>query len=210
MWVKEGYTQHAITLYAQDKETIDTWFWLGFGLRCIDAIREVAAINIDKSSIHIKKVGEDDISLLADLQNKLHNYFRSSPTFMTSQEEDPIKYLKEWISKDNHHIWMACSDEKPIGFMKIEASGERFITEHLDVMNITGAYVDENARELNVGTALLGVIQEWLLEYNYKVCGVDYESINTTGSNFWNKYFTPYNYSVVRRIDERVIDKRMM
>jgi|SRR5690554_1160034 len=207
MWVKEGYTQHAITLYAQDKETLDTWFWLGFGLRCIDAMREVAPINIGKSDIDIKKVGEADISLLADLQNKHHIYYKNSPIFIPLQEEEPIKYLKEWISKDNHHLWMACRDEKPIGFMKIEPSGERFITEHPVVMNITGAYVDETARKLNVGSSLLGVIQEWLFENKYKLCGVDYESINTIGSNFWNKYFTPYTYSVVRRIDERVINK---
>jgi len=204
MWVNEGHTQHAITLFDQDKETIDTWFWLGFGLRCIDAMREVAPINIDKIIIDIKKVGEADISLLADLQNKLHNYFISSPIFMPLQDEDPIKYLNKWMSKDNHHLWMACSDEKPIGFMKFEPTGERFITEHPDIMNITGAYIDETARKLNVGTTLLGVIQEWLLENNYKLCGVDYESINSIGSNFWNKYFTPYTYSVVRRIDERV------
>ncbi|PRX29311.1 acetyltransferase (GNAT) family protein [Orenia metallireducens] len=208
LWVKNNYTQHAITLYAQDKETIDTWFWLGFGLRCVDAIREVSSIKKINRNISIKKVEENDISSLANVQNDLHMYFRNSPMFMPAQKEDPIQYLKEWLSKDNHHLWIAYDSEqkKALGLMKIEPSGERFITEHPKMRNITGVYVDKKYRQKKIGVSLLGAIQEWLLENDYKLCGVDYESFNILGSNFWNKYFTPYTYSLVRRIDERILE----
>ncbi len=131
IWVGNGITNHSITLYAQDTETIDTWFWLGFGLRCVDAIREVSLISKINRSIEIKKVKENDIPFLANVQNELHMYFRKSPIFMPVQEENPIDYLKEWLSKDNHHLWMAYDNEqtKTLGLMKIEPSGERFITE---------------------------------------------------------------------------------
>lgn len=52
---------------------------------------------------------------------------------------------------------------------------------------------------------MLSAIQKWLLENDYTHCGVDYESFNISGSNFWNKYFTPYTDSFVRRIDERIL-----
>lgn len=71
-------------------------------------------------------------------------------------------------------------------------------------MNITGAYVLESERKKGIGTMLLGAIQEWLLQNGYTLCGVDFESINITGSRFWNKHFVPYAYSMVRRIDERI------
>lgn len=35
--------------------------------------------------------------------------------------------------------------------------------------------------------------------------GVDYETVNPTALHFWTKYFTPYTYSYIRRIDERVV-----
>lgn len=35
--------------------------------------------------------------------------------------------------------------------------------------------------------------------------GVDYETVNPTALYFWTKYFTPYTYSYIRRIDERVV-----
>ena len=37
--------------------------------------------------------------------------------------------------------------------------------------------------------------------------GVDYESINPKGNRFWFKHFLPYTYSLVRRIDERILDE---
>jgi hypothetical protein len=38
--------------------------------------------------------------------------------------------------------------------------------------------------------------------------GVDYESINPSGAGFWQKYFTEYTHSVVRRIDEHAKKKK--
>ena len=41
----------------------------------------------------------------------------------------------------------------------------------------------------------------------YTRLGVDFESINPSGSGFWLKYFNAYTNSVVRRIDERIIQR---
>lgn len=204
-WVEKGITNHSITLYAQDKETIDTWFWMGFGLRCVDAIREVDRINQEKSEINIKKARLNDVSSLADIDRKHNSYYEESPIFMPVKVKDPISHLTERLSKENHHMWIAYDNERVIGYMRIEPNGESFISEHQDVMNITGAYVEDTYRGKYVGTYLLDRIQQWLIDNKYKLCGVDYESINITGSNFWNKYFTAYTYSLARRIDERII-----
>jgi len=205
IWVEKGITNHSITLYAQDKEILDTWFWMGFGIRCVDAIREVNQINKEKSEINIKKAKLSDVSSLADIDAKHNSYYKESPIFMPVQEEDPISHLTEWLGKENHHMWVAYDNKKVIGYMRIEENGERLFTEHQDIMNITGAYVEETYRGKSIGTYLLDSIQKWLIENEYKLCGVDFESINITGSEFWNKYFTPYTYSLARRIDERII-----
>ncbi len=214
LWIQKGHTNHGITLFTHLENVVDTWFWLGFGLRCVDAIREVAPIESTitacnkntSSDICIKKTDKSDIYSLTEIQRVHHMYYRNSPIFMPEQDEDPIQHLTEWLSKDNHHLWAAYQDGKPIGYMRIQADGgEAFVAEHPNVMNITGAYVDNNFRGLNIGTSLLGAIQEWLIDNNIKLCGVDFESLNISGSGFWNKHFTPYTYSVVRRIDERIL-----
>jgi hypothetical protein len=204
-WVEDGFTHHALTIYAHDRETIDTFFRLGFGLRCVDAMRKVTVTNKDNSGVKIKKMGNERIAEIADMQGKLQNYFESSPIFTPVEKEDPEKYLDNWLKGKNHHLWAAYKDNKPAGFVKIEPSGERFITESDEVMNITGAYVVEEYRRSKIAGSLLGEIQKWMLENDYRLCGVDYESFNVAGSKFWNQFFTPYTYSLVRRIDERVL-----
>jgi GNAT superfamily N-acetyltransferase len=204
-WVEGGFTHHALTVYAHDKETIDTFSWLGFGLRCVDAMRENAAIEKNNTEVSIKKVGKEGISKIVNLQNKLRNYLTKSPVFIPVEKEAPEKYLDNWLTNNNRHLWVADKDKEAVGFMKIEPEGERFITELEEVMNITGAYVKEEYRQSRIGASLLGDIQKWLLDNDYNLCGVDYESFNLSGSNFWDNFFTPYTYSLVRRIDERVL-----
>lgn len=40
----------------------------------------------------------------------------------------------------------------------------------------------------------------------YTSLGVDFESFNSTAYGFWMKYFTAYTHSVVRRIDDRILE----
>ncbi|WBW97120.1 GNAT family N-acetyltransferase [Oceanirhabdus sp. W0125-5] len=204
MWVKESYMNHAITLYTHDRETIDTWFWLGFGLRCVDAVREVAPINVENENIIIYKAKEEDIHHIASITGKTNEHLNLSPMFMPRVNKDIEKKLSKWFHNENHHMWVACRDNMPVGYMKIEPDGESFISEHTNIMHIKGAYVADSERNSGVGGMLLGEIQQWLMKNGYPLCGVDFESFNIEGSHFWTKYFTPYTYSMVRRIDERI------
>lgn len=206
IWVEQEIMQHAITLYVQDEITLETWFRLGFGMRCVDGIREVASINYKKSGITIKKAKLSDVPSLAGIDQKHNKYYRSSPLFMHVEEENSIEHLTKWLNEDNHHLWIAYNGNQIIGYMRIEPTGESFIVEDKDVMNITGAYVDPIHRGKGIGACLLDSIQNWLASNNYSLCGVDYESFNISGSRFWEKHFTPYTYSLVRRMDERVLD----
>lgn len=210
-WVRNACFTHALTFFAHDTETIDLWFWQGFGLRCVDSICELKTISANNlSNINnpynfiIKKADLFDIPDLANIHRQHNNYYRNSPVFMPGRYEDPVQDLTDWLKKDNHHLWAAYQDGKPLGYMRIQPEAETFVSKHRDVMNITGAYVLESERKAGIGTMLLGEIQKWLLQNGYTLCGVDFESINITGSRFWNKHFTPYTYSMVRRIDERI------
>lgn len=184
MWVKKGCVSHAVTFFAHDKQTIDTWFWQGFGLRCIDAIREAVPTNINNPSVLVKKADIAEVSNLANI-HRLHNqYYRNSPVFMPKPDIEPVKDLTEWLANDNHHLWVAYCEEEPLGYMRIEPTAETFVSEHKDVMNITGAYVMEKGGRYGIGTALLGTIQQWLFEKGYPLLGVGFEAINTVGSSF--------------------------
>jgi len=206
LWVRQGLLCHAATFFAHDREAVETWFWLGFGLRCVDAIREATPIEAHDCRVAVKKADVDDIPSIADIHTRHFSYYRSSPIFMDKPLGDPSQDFLDWISKPNHHLWIAFADGKPLGYIRIEPDGESFVSRHPSVMNITGAYVAEGRRGSGVGVSLLAELQQWLIQNGYKLCGVDFESINSIGSRFWTRRFTPYTYSMVRRIDERILE----
>ncbi len=201
-WVENGRLSHAITVFTHDTDLVKTWYWLGFGLRCVDSLREVSTI--ESSSTEVRKAALRDIPMICELHRQHNLYYRNSPIFMPNPDEDPIEDLKSWLKKENRHLWIAYEKEKPVGYIRIQPRAESFVSEDKDVMNITGIFVERDHRCSGVATSLLDSVQNWFLENNYKLCGVDFESINYLGSNFWNRYFTPYMYSMTRRIDERI------
>ena len=205
-WVEQNCLNHAITILTCDRDVINSFFRLGFGLRCMDAIKEVKEIkNIsDNSKLNIKKATLTDIEKMKDLYKENCLYYKKSPLFMPVSNNISIEELKDWFNKINHHLWVVYKDNKIIGFMRIEPTGETIISKHPAMMNITGAYIDQEYRRQNIGEQLLIHVMDWLKNKEYKLCGVDFESINITGSNFWLKHFTPYTNSLVRHIDDRI------
>lgn len=205
-WVKDGYLSHTITVYAKNCIDVDTWFWLGFGNRCVDSIKSCETVETTNQKKRIKKAEFEDLESLAILEEKNHKYFRTTPLFMPAEDTNPLKSLKEWFSAENRHLWLAFESEKPVGFMRIQNEGESFISYHKSIMNITGAYIIPEKRGGNIATDLLNEIQNWLLKNDYPLLGVDFESFNIKGASFWNSHFTPYTFSLSRRIDERISD----
>ncbi|MEC9489280.1 MAG: GNAT family N-acetyltransferase [Halanaerobium sp.] len=205
IWTNRACLNHAITLFAHDSIAVDTWSWLGFGLRCVDAIRKVEPVVRENDDILIRKATERDLSDLVSLSQEFAHYFAEPPIFMARGDEDYAAYHQKWLDDEEHHLWLALKEDKALGYIKIEPDGESFLSEHRSVMNITGAFVTAEYRKKGLGKTLLAAVQDWLIENQYPLCGVDFEAFNISGSNFWNSYFTPYTYSVVRRIDERIL-----
>ena len=199
-WVEDGYKQHAVTLYSKEKTSIDTWFWLGFGLRCVDGIKKINK-DAEKNKI-ITEISRKNIHKLKNIHEEHTKYYSKPPLFMIRDEDkNPLETLKKWHDNKNHHLFAYFEGEKVLGYMRIEEKGEQFLTNDSDMMNITSAYVDPEFRGNKIGYKLLNHIENWLYEKGYTKLGVDFESFNILGSNFWRKHFEMYSYTMVRRID---------
>jgi GNAT superfamily N-acetyltransferase len=203
-WVQQGYLSFAASILAHDKGLIEEFFVNGFGMRCIDAMRKSERIHTSVKDVSVIKAELEDVKDIASLHQSHHEYYKHSPIFMPRQPEDALADLVEWLSHQNHHLWIAKKDDVAIGYIRIQPDGETVVSSHSQVMNVTGAYVMEEFRTLGVASLLLDVVQRWLIEQGYHLCGVDYEAINPAAYRFWNRYFTPYTVSVARRIDERI------
>lgn len=203
-WVSRDIFNHAIALYAHDSEAVDTFFWNGFGLRCIDASRKAEPIEIKSSKYEIRRIFPKDARLIYLLELSLIKHLNSSPVFMPVHIETSIEGLEEWLSEENNYIWAAFDGEKVVAYLKLTEEGENFITSSPEMMNICGAYAIPEVRGTGVSAELLSYVMDFIVNKGISYCGVDFESINPAASGFWTKHFNPYTFSVVRRIDERI------
>lgn len=203
-WTKNKIFSIAITMFAHDEKLKQFWFENGFGMRCVDGIRHLDDMKMTNNNIIIKEIKENDIDDLFDLHHKHNLSYRRSPLFMPNADEDPKADLLSWLNGQYRYIFGAYLNKIPVGYMRIEETGESVISHAASMMNITGAYVDPNYRDQMIGSELLRYINTWTKNHQYHFLGVDYESINPEANHFWKKYFKPYTVSLTRRIDENI------
>ncbi len=207
LWVQSRLFSHALTLFAYDTAATADWFWRGFGMRCVDAVRPSASLVQAQPNLAMRKMTKATVPEIADLHSQHNLYYRGAPIFMPNIWEDPVTDLQEWLDGSNHHLWAAYQGGHPVGYIRIEPDGESFISLHPSVMNITAAFVLPRLRGSGVGTLLWSTAAEWSQQEGYRLLGVDYEAINPAARRFWGRHFDPYTCSVTRRVDERIAER---
>lgn len=203
-WVNEKITYHSIALYAHDTQAINAFFKYGFGLRCVDAVREMDTFACNRFElITYEELAKINIIQIRELRAMLSTHLGNSPCFMYSSKQDFQKWLKQAEERDTR-LFVARQEGKPIAFVEISHSGENFVSDHNSMENICGAFCLPEFRGTGIFQGLLNHVISILKEEGYEYLGVDFESFNPTAIGFWSKYFKPYTNSVVRRIDEGV------
>lgn len=205
-WVKQGILSHAIALYAHSKESIESLFWNGFGLRCVDAIRKVEPIiSNEYPFVKFYELLNEEIEQIVPLKNNLRKHLQNTPMFIPLFSQQNIQQVRKENGRRKSRYFVIKDDDEVVAFIEIMSSGENFACEDPAMMNICGAYMLPQYRNSGMFTKLLSFLTDILVKEGYSRLGVDFESFNPTASGFWLKYFTPYTYSVVRRIDERIL-----
>lgn len=205
-WVKAGALSHAICICAHDDKIQHEFFRLGFGLRCIDAIRVMNKIEtLSMDGYEFKELSINECSKIYPLYTKMYQHHQKSPLFLNRSidvEDDFIAFEKE-----NHaRYFVAYSQDEICAYFKIAKVGETFVSQFKEYIHICGAYCLPQYRGKGIVQNLLNHVIEVLKSDGYTMLGVDFESINPTAYNFWSKYFIPYAYSLVRRIDEMILN----
>jgi len=64
-WVVDGCSNHLITLFTDDYDAIDAWFWESFAMESVDALRDLSPIKKTESDIEMRKGEIQDLHLLS-------------------------------------------------------------------------------------------------------------------------------------------------
>lgn len=206
-WVKAGAMSHAICLYEHDEEAKQQLFRYGFGMRCVDAIRPMETIDcVVCGGYEFLELPKEDYAYVYPLHLALNEHYCSSPFFM-NRKPDTLEEFLYFSERNKERYFAAKIGGELCAYLEVSDQGETFIASGNLYRHIMGAYCMPEHRGRGVYKNLLNYVINTLKTEGYTRLGVDFESINPSGSGFWLKYFHAYTNSVVRRIDERIMQR---
>jgi len=204
-WVRAGALSHAICLYAHDEALQRLFFYNGFGVRCIDAIRPMTPIDCPPcEGISLAELPQKDYAAVYPLDLALNEHCCASPFFMNRTPDTLDQFLAGCLQEDTR-IFAARRAGEVCAYLKISPAGETCVAGGSSYRHITGAYCLPPYRGTGLYANLLNFAIAALREDGVTRLGVDFESINPVGRSFWLKHFAAYTHSVVRRIDEHIL-----
>jgi GNAT superfamily N-acetyltransferase len=200
-WVKDGCLTHLVSLMAHDRQALEAWNWLGFGLVNVDGVRPLTPLASDQAKVDVRQAGLQDAEILSELGRALERHEASAPTFWIHKLDD----FGEKLRQPGNAAWLAVEGGQVLGFLALEPGDdcECALLRDAKTVNISGAYTLEAARCKGAATSLLEQALAWARAQGYQRCAVDFESMNTLARRFWMRWFEPVSYSLVRSIDER-------
>ena len=206
-WVKAGAVSHAICLYEHDEEAKRQFFRYGFGMRCADAVRPMEPIDcVVCNGYEFLELPEEDHADVYPLYSALNEHYCSSPFFMNRKPNTREEFL-DFSERNKERFFAVKKDGELCAYMEVSNEGETFVASGKLYRHITGAYCLPEHRGRGVYQNLLNYVINTLKAEGFTGLGVDFESVNPSGSGFWFKYFHVYTNSIVRRIDERIIQR---
>lgn len=207
LWVKNQCFNHAISLMADDDELINTWFWNGFGLHVIDAVRSLDLLsgNVNQDIV-VRKCSNDDIESILPLLVKLQKHMAGTPIFIPKTDDKKAHDIQKWLENSDNHIWIGICKDEVISVMKVSEKISNDIEVLSDdyTVSIGETYTRNDYRGHGITKAMLQYVLTDSKLKGFKRCAVVFESQNISACTFWLKYFHPVCYSLVRKIDDRI------
>ena len=176
----------------------------------MDAIRPMELIECEPcEEYEFVELTKEESFLVYPLYFALHRHYCASPFFMNREPETRDAFIAS-SRQDDGRYFVAKHNNKICAFLKISSCGETFAAMGKNYRHIRGAYCLPEHRGKGVYQNLLNYAIAILKREGHTRLGVNFESFNPTARGFWLKYFTAYTYSMVRRIDEWILQGGML
>jgi ribosomal protein S18 acetylase RimI-like enzyme len=200
-WAELGCQVLAVTQLANNRREQEFWFWNGFGLAVVDAIRPMQPLEgLVASPLTIRKAASADAAVLHDLDVEHCRHYTQPPVFMAPRTVTSTEEFNAFISLPDNAVWMAWDEATPAGFMRFDGyeTDGAAILEGEGGAFISGAYVRPGFRGRRAAQAMLDAALRDYAGRGFRRCVLDFEAFNPEARNFWLKYFQPAALSVMR------------
>ncbi|MFN2196233.1 MAG: GNAT family N-acetyltransferase [Anaerolineales bacterium] len=200
-WSTAGCQVHAISLLAHDHTATNTWFWNGFGLQVVDAVRPMMPLGqAVPAMLEIRKASAADAELVNRLDQEHWQHYPQSPIFMVPQVPSTPEAFRLWLAQPKNSLWLAFAGGAPAGFVRFDGydfDGVAVIDAPTGIF-ISGAYVRPAYRSLGAASALLDAALRDYQQQGFEFCSVNFETFNPEAAAFWPRYFEPACLSLTR------------
>jgi len=205
-WLANGCFAHVVSLLPHDRQGLEAWHWLSFGMHAVDALRDLSPVAGGAADVAVRRAEEEDMEVVAALDEGLWRHLAAAPALVAFPGWPERPRHEEWLRDPGKVCWLASIGGEPVACMVIGPAHEEACTIIQDdkTSSITGAFTRAEARGRGVATALLNRVLAWSRSEGYERCAVDFEPMNVLAARFWTSYFQPVCYSVMRYVDERL------
>lgn len=204
-WLANGCYVHAVRILAHDRVGRDAFYWQGFGLNNVDAIRDLSPLTATVPNLQVRQATASDIDAIAALGEGLQRHLAAPPIYLPLRDLDSREDHLAWLAAPGHVQWLAVAGGAVVAELRLEPTNDTACVVAADAHTtfITSAYTLPAARNGGVAAALLAHAVADARTRGYVRVVTDFESANIPGAAFWMHHFQPLAYSVVRYIDER-------
>jgi len=202
-WIADGCAIHAVTLMTNDREGVEGWQWLGFGLACVDGVRDLSPVPCGPAEVEVRQAGPQELAEVTAFGQALEQHMAAPPAFWIHDAED----YRAWLEQPDHAAWLAYEGGAAAGCLGLElgSAGGCDIVRDEKTVGITLAFTRQNTRCRGIATALLNQALAWARDHGYQRCAADWEAMNPPANRFWTGRFDVVCYSLIRWIDERIV-----
>jgi GNAT superfamily N-acetyltransferase len=205
-WVANGCFTHLISMLAHDREGIEGWHWLGFGLLAVDGVRDLDQVHGPSAGVTLRRGSLEDIEPAMALIEALQRHVAAPPTFLAYVKRESKRSQEEWLENPAHALWLAYQGAEAVACIGLGPANPEacHVIRDEKTASIVKALTMERARGQGIATALLNRSLDWARSEGYERCAVDFEPMNVLAARFWMRHFQPVCYALARCVDERI------
>ena len=204
-WVAQGVRRHQALVPASERDLVDAWFRLAFGVQFVTAVRETAPEQQPTTKIAIRAGTRSDLAVVARYDRELWLHQTRAPSFsgldVPPQEEFEAEWEDTWDEPETYWTFVAEQEGRIVGEAVLyrRPTGDLRIPE-LNV-DLAHAVTDPAVRGAGVGLALAVHVLSWAHAHGFRSMTTDWRSVNLLSSRFWpRRGFRPTFLRLYRHI----------
>jgi GNAT superfamily N-acetyltransferase len=200
-WADAGALCHLACMVA-DGAPLPEWQWMGFGLQCVDALRNLAPVEVAPPACEVRRAGPQDAAVAGSLMNRLSRHLADAPVFLPDADAADPDEVREQLADSDRACFVGWQNGQAVGYVSVRSANPDagWLIQDSGTASIDGAYTLPECRGQGIATALLNAAITWARERDYVRLAVDFEAHNPPGRAFWLRHFEPVAYSVARYV----------